>query len=124
MIWRRLSAFFLSLAFVSGTTEALGVHHCPLHDGIVAEMSGGMPGMQHHAPAPGHSQGHSHQCTCPGMSCCAVAVTAPSERLVALPVIPVRVVQKAVAALRAVERPASPDNVVLPLSIGPPDIRV
>lgn len=118
MIWRRLSAFFLSLAFVCATTEALSVHYCPVHDGplpVKASMH-----EHHHTPA----NGQSHQCTCMGACCCTAAITCPAQRLVALPVVPVKVVKKAAVALRADERPSSPDNVVLPLSIGPPALRV
>lgn len=119
MIWRRLSAFFLSLAFVSATTQALGPHYCPVHDGPIVGMHH-MAGHHHDAP----TKDHSHQCSCLGASCCTAAVTVPGNRLVALPVVPVTVVKKAAVALRADERPASPDDVVLPLSIGPPSLRV
>jgi hypothetical protein len=118
MIWRRLSAFFLSLAFVCATTEALSVHNCPVHDGVMSEMPG-MPG-HHHAP----SNDQSHDCTCMGACCCTAAITCPAQRLVALPVVPVKIVKKAAVAPRADERPSSPDDVVLPLSIGPPALPV
>jgi len=119
MIWRRLGALFVGLAFVFATTEPLGHHHCPVHDGIASDMDA-MPG--HHMP-PGHSQtpGHSHQCTCLGASCCAVAITAPSDRLVALPVVPVKIVRIAVVARSADERPTSHEDVLLPPPIGPPE---
>jgi hypothetical protein len=124
MIWRRLGALFVGLAFVFATTEALGHHHCPVHDGIVADMDA-MPG--HHMPAPSHAPGHSHnpehshQCTCLGASCCTVAITAPSDRLVALPVIPVKIVRTAAVARSADERPTSHEDVLLPPPIGPPE---
>jgi hypothetical protein len=118
MIWRRLSAFLLSLAFVCATTGALSPHYCPVHDGPMFGMPG-MAGHHHDAPA----KDHSHQCSCVSASCCTAAITVPTNRLVALPVVPVRVVKKAAVALRADERPASPDNVVLPLAIGPPGLR-
>jgi hypothetical protein len=138
MIWRRLGALFVGLAFVFATTEPLGHHHCPVHDGIVSDMDA-MPG--HHMPAPSHSQTpehsqnpehsqspshsqnpeHSHQCTCLGASCCAVAITTPSDRLVALPVIPVKIVRTAAVARSADERPTSHEDVLLPPPIGPPE---
>jgi hypothetical protein len=115
MIWRRLSALLIGLAFVFATTEPLGAHHCQFHDGITAETAG-MPGMaHHHAPA----KGHSHQCTCLGASCCAVAITTPSDRLVALPVVPVAIVRSAAVVLRAEVRPASHEDVLLPPPLGP-----
>jgi hypothetical protein len=77
----------------------------------MATMHGG-----HHAPAPGHS----HQCTCLGASCCTAAVTAPSDRLVALPVIPVTVVRSTAVAPAADEPPTSNDDVLLPPAVGPP----
>jgi hypothetical protein len=124
MIWRRLGALFVGLAFVFATTEPLGHHHCPVHDGIVSDMDA-MPG--HHMPpshseTPGHSQApeHSHQCTCLGASCCAVAITTPSDRLVALPVVPVKIVRTAAVARSADERPTSHEDVLLPPPIGPP----
>jgi hypothetical protein len=131
MIWRRLGALFVGLAFVFATTEPLGHHHCPVHDGIVSDMDA-MPG--HHMPpshsqTPGHSQHpehsqnpeHSHQCTCLGASCCAVAITTPSDRLVALPVVPVKIVRTAAVARSADERPTSHEDVLLPPPIGPPE---
>jgi hypothetical protein len=144
MIWRRLGALFVGLAFVFATTEPLGHHHCPVHDGIVSDMDA-MPG--HHMPAPSRSQTpehsqnpehsqspshsqnpehsqspeHSHQCTCLGASCCAVAITTPSDRLVALPVIPVKIVRTAAVARSADERPTSHEDVLLPPPIGPPE---
>jgi hypothetical protein len=131
MIWRRLGALLVGLAFVFATTEPLGHHHCPVHDGVVSDMDA-MPG--HHMPAPSHSQNpghsqnpdhsqspeHSHQCTCLGASCCTVAITAPSDRLVALPVVPVKVVRTAAVARSADERPTSHEDVLLPPSLGPP----
>jgi hypothetical protein len=155
MIWRRLGALFVGLAFVFATTEPLGHHHCPVHDGIVSDMDGSdMDAMAgHHMPAPSHSQTpehsqdpehsqspshsqspeqsqspshsqspeHSHQCTCLGASCCAVAITTPSDRLVALPVIPVKIVRTAAVARSADERPTSHEDVLLPPPIGPPE---
>jgi hypothetical protein len=126
MIWRRLGALFVGLAFVFATTEPLGHHHCPVHDGMVSDMDA-MPG--HHMPAPSHSQTpehsqnpeHSHQCTCLGASCCAVAITTPSDRLVALPVVPVKIVRTAAVARSADERPTSHEDVLLPPPIGPPE---
>jgi hypothetical protein len=115
MIWRRLSALIVGLAFVFATTEPLGAHHCPLHDGIVAEMAG-MTG-HHHMPA----HGQSHQCSCLGASCCTVAVTVPMGRLVALPVVPVRVVRSTAVSRTADQRPVSAhDDVVLYPPVGPP----
>jgi hypothetical protein len=137
MIWRRLGALLVGLAFVFATTEPLGHHHCPVHDGIVSDMDGSdMDAMSgHHMPAPSHSQNpehsqspshsqnpeHSHQCTCLGASCCAVAITTPSDRLVALPVIPVKIVRTAAVARSADERPTSHEDVLLPPPIGPPE---
>jgi hypothetical protein len=121
MLWRRLCALLVGVAFVFATTEAFGHHLCPFHDGIAAN-SDAMPGMHgahgahHHMPAPGHP----HQCTCLGASCCTVAITAPSDRLVALPVVPVRVVRTAAAPRRADPRPASHDDLLLPPPLGPP----
>jgi hypothetical protein len=116
MIWRRLGALLVGLAFVFATTEALGHHLCPFHDGIEANIDA-MPGMHHHMPAPGHS----HQCTCLGASCCTIAITVPSDRLVTLPVVPVRIV-RATAVVRVNDEPASShEDVLLPPPIGPPE---
>jgi hypothetical protein len=131
MIWQRLTALFVGLAFVLATTEAFGHHHCPVHDGIVSDMDA-MPGMHgmpdHQAPGhshtPEHSQdpAHSHGCTCLGACCCAVAVTAPSDRLVALPVVPVTIVRIAAVARSADAWPKSREDVLLPPPIGPPEL--
>src|SRR5581483_1090486 len=116
MTWRRLCALLVGLAFVFATTEPLGAHACPFHDGVVASMTrAGMHG-GHHSPAPGHS----HQCTCLGASCCTVAVTAPSSRLVSLPVIPVKVVRSIAVARANDAPPTSNDDVLLPPPVGPP----
>jgi hypothetical protein len=114
MISRRLSGIVLGLAFVFATTAPLGLQHCP----VMSAMSG-MHGA-HHMPAH-HTpdQDHSQQC-CLGACCCTPAITAPTGRLVSLPVVPVRVVRSAAVAQHAVVRPASPDDVVLPPPLGPP----
>lgn len=115
MIWRRLGALCVGLAFVFATTEPLGHHHCPVHDGIIANMA--MHGMHGgHAPAPGQS----HQCTCLGECCCTAVVTAPTDRLVALPVIPVRIVRSTAVARVSDQLPASHEDVLLPPPLGPP----
>lgn len=114
MIWRRLSALFVGLAFVFATTEALGHHHCPVHDGLVSSHEA-----HHHMPAPGQPE-QPHQCTCLGASCCTVAITAPSDRLVALPVIPVKVVRSTAVSRTSAEPPTSRDDVLLPPPVGPP----
>ncbi len=118
MIWRRLGALLSGLAFVFATTEPLGHQYCPVHDGIVSNMDAmpGMHGTQHHTPAPGHS----HECTCLGACCCCAAITAPSDRLAALPVVPVTIVRSAAVSRNADARPASHEDVLLPPPIGPP----
>jgi hypothetical protein len=116
MIWHRLGALFVGLAFFFATTEALGHHQCPFHDGIVVHTDA-MAGMHHHMPAPGHT----HQCTCLGTSCCTAAITVPLDRLVSLPVVPVRVV-RTTAVVRVSDEPvASHEDVLLPPPIGPPE---
>lgn len=118
MIWRRLSALCVGLAFVFATTGALGHHYCPVHDGIVSNMDA-MPGMHggHHAP----TKEQGHQCTCMGDCCGTVAITVPADRLIALPVVPVTVVRTAAISHRADPRPASShDDLLLPPPVGPP----
>jgi hypothetical protein len=119
MISRRLSGLVLGLAFVFATTAPLGLQHCPAMSAHIA-MHGA-----HHMPAhsmPAHhtpDQDHSQQC-CLGACCCTAAVTAPTGRLVSLPVVPVRVVKSAAVAQHVDTRPTSPDDVVLPPPLGPP----
>ena len=117
MIWRRLSALFVGLAFVFATIEPLGMHHCPVHDGMTSNMDA-MLGMHggHHAPA-----GQSHQCTCLGESCCTAAISVLPDRLITLPVVPVKVVRSTAVARSIDEPPTSHEDVLLPPPIGPPE---
>jgi hypothetical protein len=117
MIWRRLSALFVGLAFAFATAAPLGMHHCPVHDGTMSNMDA-MPGMHGGHHAPGHGQ--SHQCTCLGESCCTAAITVLPDRLITLPVVPVRVVRSRAVARPTDEQPTSREDVLLPPPLGPP----
>jgi hypothetical protein len=97
-----------------------------MHDGIVVNMDAmhGMHGMHgsHGSQQHTHAPGQSHQCNCLGASCCTVAITAPTDRLVALPVVPVIVVRSVAVARSADERPVSREDVLLPPPVGPPEL--
>lgn len=124
----RVFAVLIAAAFVLFSTEpGAAFHHCPMHDGVLAEQMPGAPavatpphgpgaahGAMPHMPGMPHGPAH-HGCTCLGD--CAAPPPLPAAR-VAAAVLPS--IERSRVRFAGYGRTASAARFVLPLPTGPP----
>jgi hypothetical protein len=117
MIMHRLLSALMGIVFVLATNDPMSGHPC-MAQGSAREAMPPMPGML--AAPHDHSRHQSQPCACLDSCSCAAAVTIATDRLVALPIVPIAVVAVTRAIESATLRPPQPDSVVLPPPLGPP----
>src|SRR5882672_4236392 len=79
----RVIALLVAAWFVALSTDLLGLHACPVHDGHPgAGHAPAAPALHHHADGDHHRGSdpadHAH-CTCLGACCCAATATLPGS---------------------------------------------
>lgn len=141
--WQRALAGVLGVWFTT-TVTGLTLPACPEHGGGMLSIAQGAQqesmaeGTAHHmghhaatdvasldksAPGAGHHDQHGHQCTCPGLCCATCAVTFAPARVISIPAVRATVVAGSV--VESLDgAPRAPPDVVLPLPLGPPTLRV
>lgn len=113
---QRVVSLLLGCWLAVFVAEPVGMHSCPVHDGIGHAMA-----HMHHAPAPAPGHSEHRACTCPG-TCCPGA----RAELAATPTIaPARVVSFVEPDIDGVPLVRSADvQLSLPPALGPPTASV
>ena len=113
---QRVASLLLGCWLAVFVAEPVGMHSCPVHDGIGHGVA-----HAHHTPTPAPGQSEHHSCTCPG-TCCPGA---RAQFAAAPTVAPARIVSFVEPDVVGFELVSSADaQLTLPPALGPPTASV